>query len=237
MTNVFVKRSELKYFINHMDYINLSTRLKHVMDPDHHSTPLKGYTVRSLYFDSINDICLNEKQAGLLLRKKYRIRIYNTNTASAKFEVKSKFNNQIQKVSSTISQESANKIIGGHHRELLTYEDPLLQQVYTTFVSQQFQPKVIVEYQRDAYLFDAFNIRITIDKNIRSCTSNLSLFSNDLHLILVIESGHHVLEIKFDQVMPDFILDLLQLSRFEKMAISKYVLSRRFFKTHQWEDA
>jgi len=237
MNNTLVKRSELKYFINYIDYIDLTSRLSRVIETDQHSTPFKGYTVRSLYFDSINDICLNEKQGGQLLRKKYRIRIYNTNPASAKFEVKSKLNNQIQKQSVSISSKSANDIIDGNHRELLSYENPLMQQVYTTFISKQFQPRVIVEYQRDAYLFDAFNIRITIDKDIRSCTSNLSLFSNEMHLIPVIESDRLILEIKFDQGLPDFILDLLQLSRFERTAISKYVLSRRFFKTHQWEDA
>ena len=35
------------------------------------------YHIRSLYFDDINNTALFEKQAGILTRKKYRIRIYN----------------------------------------------------------------------------------------------------------------------------------------------------------------
>lgn len=237
MNQLFVKRSELKFYINPLDAVALASRLKHVIQSDRHSAVNNGYTVRSLYFDSADDRCLDEKQGGFLNRKKYRLRIYNSSDCNAKFEVKSKQNNQISKQSTSIRRESAEAIILGDHRELLQYNDPILEQVYCTFVAQQFQPKVIVEYQRDAYIFDPFNVRITIDKHIRCSTSNLSIFADNLHLLPVIQSGNFVLEVKFDQVLPDFIRNLLQLPRFEQMAISKYVLSRRFFKTHQWEDA
>lgn len=237
MKPIVVNRSELKYYINPLDAVALAARLKHVMQPDPHGAANGGYTVRSLYFDSADDRCLDEKQGGFLTRKKYRLRIYGSGDCRAKFEVKSKHNNQISKQSASISRASAEAIICGEHRELLQYDDPLLQQVYCSFVAQQFQPKVIVEYQRDAYVFNPFNVRITIDKHIRSSTSNLSIFADNLHLLPVIQSGNFVLEVKFNQVLPDFIRTLLQLPRFEQMAISKYVLSRRFFKTHQWEDA
>jgi len=237
MQRLSVKRSELKYYVHPLEALALAARLKHVMQSDQHSTANNGYTVRSLYFDSVDDRCLDEKQGGFLNRDKYRLRIYDSRDRKAKFEVKSKRNNQISKQSATISRHSAEAIVLGNHRELLQYDDPILQQVYCTFVAQQFQPKVIVEYQREAYVFDPFNVRITIDKHIRCSTSNLSLFADNLQLLPVIQSGNFVLEVKFDQVLPNFIRNLLQLPRFEQMAISKYVLSRRFFKTHQWEDA
>lgn len=237
MNPLSVQRSELKYYINPMDAVTLAARLRHALQPDPYNSSDGGYTVRSLYFDSIDDRCLAEKQGGFPNRKKYRLRIYDIDDRTAKFEIKSKHNNQISKRSVSISRASADAIAQGEYGELLKYDHPMLEQVYATFVGGKFQPKVLVEYQRDAYLFNPFNVRITIDKHLRCSTSNLSLFAGSSHLVPVIESGNFVLEVKFDQVLPDFIRHLLQLPRAERMAISKYVLSRRFFKTRQWEDA
>ena len=43
-----------------------------------------GYTIRSLYFDDYWNSAYAEKDAGILVRKKYRIRIYNFGTNSIK---------------------------------------------------------------------------------------------------------------------------------------------------------
>ena len=36
-----------------------------------------GYLIRSLYFDDYWNSAYEEKESGVLMRKKYRIRIYN----------------------------------------------------------------------------------------------------------------------------------------------------------------
>jgi len=234
--NIKVKRSELKYFINHLNYLDLETRLRHVLIPDSHSSALSGYRVRSLYFDSIDDKCLADKQSGQLYRQKYRIRIYHKDSATAKFEIKHKLNNQIYKETATISRASAMEIIDGNYQELLKYNNPILERIYVEFVSKHYKPKVVVDYLRDAFIYDLFNIRITIDKDVRCSNHNFDIFSDDLHLIPIFETKRHILEVKFDQILPDFILNLIQISRFERMAISKYTLSRRLQKFKQWED-
>jgi hypothetical protein len=107
MSNLHVKRHELKYYISTIEYLALVSRLKHILKADAHSTPTKGYFIRSLYFDSFDDECLYEKQSGEMIRAKYRMRIYDTNTNSVKFEIKNKLNNQIFKETATITTESA----------------------------------------------------------------------------------------------------------------------------------
>lgn len=236
MDNLQVKRNELKYYISNIEYHALSRKLAHVLKPDGYSIPGKGYFIRSLYFDSFDDECLYEKQSGDMIRQKYRMRIYDTNSKIVKFEIKNKRNNQIFKETATISKDSAYKIIDGHYAELLRYDNPILNKIYKKFTEKQYVPKVIIDYERDAYMFDFFNLRITFDKNLHSNNTDFDLFSDNLHTIPVILEGKQILEIKYDQVLPEYIRRTLQIDAVERMAISKYTLGRRFFKIEQWED-
>lgn len=236
MNNLEVKRNELKYYISNLEYHNLVNKLEHILKVDGHSVPRKGYFIRSLYFDSHDDECLYEKQSGEIFRAKYRMRIYDTKTDSVKFEIKNKLNNQIFKETATITKESAYKIIDGDYTELLSYNNPILNKAYRKFTQKQYKPKVIVDYTRDAFMFDFFNIRITFDKDLHSCNTDFDIFSDNLHTIPCILEGKQILEIKYNTALPEFIHRSLQIDAAERMAISKYTLGRRFFKVEQWED-
>lgn len=236
MANLQVKRNELKYYISNLEYQAMVKKLIHVLNPDGFSTPGKGYFIRSLYFDSHDDECLYEKQSGDMFRAKYRMRIYDTKTDTVKFEIKNKANNQIFKETATISKESAYKIIDGDYGELLTYNNPILNKIYMKFTERQYKPKVIIDYTRDAFMFDFFNLRITFDKDLHSCNTDFDIFSDNLHTIPVILEGKQIMEIKYETALPEYIHRMLQLDAVERMAISKYTLGRRFFKIEQWED-
>lgn len=236
MNNLEVQRHELKYFINNIEYHSLVNRLKYALRVDKFSLPHKGYFIRSLYFDSFDDECLYEKLAGVQFRKKYRLRIYDPDGEVVKFEIKNKYNNQIFKETASISKDSSKEIIAGNYDELLKYNNPVLNKIYIDFKKKQYRPKVIVEYERDAYIFDHFHIRITIDKNLRSNATCFDLFSKDIHSLPVITERKHILEIKYNLILPEYIRNLIQIQSMERSAISKYALSRRFFKTNSWED-
>lgn len=236
MPNLNVERYELKYFINHVENHSLVNRLKHALKSDPHSVPHKGYSIRSLYFDSFDDECLHEKLAGIQFRKKYRLRSYDPDAETVKFEIKNKANNQIYKETASISRESAHEIIAGNYEEMLKYNNPVLNKIYIAFKAKMFKPKVMVEYERDAFIFHHFNLRITIDNNLRSNNTCFDLFSRDFHSLPVVLEGKDILEIKYNTHMPDFIRNLIQLDSLERLAISKYALSRRFFNRSYWED-
>ena len=214
----------------------LSNKLMHVLRPDSYSEPGKGYFIRSLYFDSFDDECLYEKQSGVMFRQKYRMRIYDTNSDIVKFEIKNKWNNQIFKETATISKESAYRVIDRDYRELLKYKNPILNKIYSVFTAKQYVPKVIIDYTRDAFMFDFFNLRITFDKDLHSNNTDFDLFSDNLHTIPVILEGKQIMEIKYEHVLPEYIHRTLQIDAIERMAISKYTLGRRFFKLEKWED-
>ena len=211
-------------------------RLKYALRADRHSIPHRGYSIRSLYFDSFDDECLSEKLAGIQFRKKYRLRSYDPEAETVKFEIKSKANNQIFKETASIGRESVYEIIAGNYEEMLKYDNPVLNKIYVAFKKKMFKPKVMVEYERDAFIFHHFNLRITIDNNLRSNNTCFDLFSRDFHSLPVVLEGKDILEIKYNRVLPDFIRNIIQLDSLERSAISKYALSRRFLKTSYWED-
>lgn len=231
-----IKRSELKYYVSDTECAALVNRLKHLLNPDEHSVPGKGYFVRSLYFDSFDNECLFEKQSGIMHRRKFRMRIYDTDATSVKFEIKNKWNNQIFKETSTITRASAEKIINGDYEELLTYNEPVLNKAYIEFITKHYRPRVIVDYDRDAYTLDYFSLRITLDKNLRSNNTDFDLFSTDAHVIPVVLEGKQILEIKYSDYFPEHVQRVVQLDSFERAAISKYTLGRRFSKIQNWED-
>lgn len=219
------------------EYISLSRRLSEVLQRDKNCTHNKDYMVRSLYFDSYDDECLYEKLSGLMFRKKYRIRIYNFDTQVAKFEIKTKHNNQIHKESAFIKRESVDQIIRGNYSELIKYNDITLNKIFTRFLLKGYKPKVIVDYNREAYTFPFFNLRITFDKKITSNTNNYEIFSSKLHMLPIVFENKILLEVKYIDILPNYIRDILQLRSFERLSFSKYVLSRRYSKIDQWEDS
>lgn len=82
-------RHELKYLINEGEHAALACRMASVFKLDKHARA-GGYTIRSLYFDDYCNSAYEEKDAGILMRKKYRVRIYNGSDKVIKLERKKK---------------------------------------------------------------------------------------------------------------------------------------------------
>ena len=89
-------RHELKYLISYADKAELAVRMAPVLHLDPHAKQ-GGYFIRSLYFDDYWNTAYAEKDAGVLLRKKYRVRVYNCSDRSIKLERKKKFGSWIYK--------------------------------------------------------------------------------------------------------------------------------------------
>jgi len=231
------KRYELKYYLNEIQMHRSLHQLSSLMQMDTNCKNQQGYRVRSLYFDSIDDECLYQKQSGNLLRKKIRLRTYGEDSSdTVKFEIKRKHGQIVKKDSVTISKEEAKEICLGNYALLLDKNDPVLNEIYTTFVTKLYRPKVIVEYKRVAFVSPVSNIRVTFDQDLHSNINHLDLFSAVKELMPVIIEGKQILEIKFDDFFPGYLKNILSSISSERMAISKYTLARRFHKVHKWED-
>ena len=228
-------RHEFKYYINFFEYEILRRKLKCCLEQDENSDEFGNYHIRSLYFDDIHNTALYEKQAGVLTRKKYRIRIYNLSDGVIKLEKKSRTGQFISKVSVSITKKQYYKILHKDVGFMKVSDNALLKELYFDMVSSLYEPIVIVDYVREAYVWQPNNVRITFDKNLSTGLNSVDIF-DDVGTIKVIEETQLILEIKYDSFLPDFIRSILQINSSQKYAISKYVICRKYSKLNPWED-
>lgn len=221
-------RNELKIPINPLDRVVISRRLSAVMPLDKNAGPDGTYKVRSLYFDDIHNTALQEKLTGLLYREKFRIRIYNDNADYIRLERKAKRGELGYKDTAVLTKAECLELLAGNPRFLLLRSEPVCRQLFVKMSTGLFSPKVIVEYDREAYVWPVGRVRITVDSNIRSTLAVNAFLEPLLSTTHVVEHGISVLEVKYDNYLPIHISNLIRLENRQVDAVSKYAMCRRF---------
>ncbi len=219
-------RHEIKHYIIISDYLSLKSRLKHIAYPDRFAGEDGTYTIRSLYFDNLDNKALIEKINGVRQREKFRIRYYNHDPSYIRLEKKSKFNTLCSKISSRVSQEECQRLIDHDISWLIKSDRMLLQELYTKMKYQLLRPKTIVEYTREAYCYKAGNVRITIDRNLRSGLFSRDFFNPELPTMSMTSESQIILEVKYDEFLPEVIRDVIQTNQRRSTSISKYAACR-----------
>ncbi len=222
-------RHELKYLVSASDALVLSKRLGAVLPHDAHAGPDGRYTVRSLYFDTPRDRALREKSAGESSREKWRLRTYGTGAGEAPFnlERKIKIDGVGRKESARLERAGAEALIACSWRDIDPGGDRVLEEFLRCMRGGGLIPRTVVVYEREAFRYAAGNVRITLDANMRSSPRARALIDPKA-LLMPIEAGSVVLEVKFDAFLPSFIRNAIQTPGAVRTAWSKYALARRF---------
>lgn len=226
--NQLPARHELKYFINPAELEALRKRLRGALRMDEHCVGGRPYLIRSLYFDDIEDSAFYDKQAGVMHRDKYRIRIYNYSDKAIFMERKRKMGDLIQKSSVQITRRLCDQLAQGDPSGLYRSQNPLLQDVYVQMRTRLLRPKVIVDYAREAYLHSAEDVRITFDMRLRTGLHSIDLFDAKLPTVCPHDRNVEILEVKFNNYLPGYVSALLGGVEAERSAVSKYILCRRY---------
>ena len=213
-------RHEWKHEINYADLLTLRMRLSAVMKRDEHAVG-GVYRIRSLYFDNLSDKALREKVDGVNIREKFRIRYYDGDTSFIVLEKKSKWGGLCAKESCRISEEEAQKIVCGDLGWMSVSGRPLCQELYSKMLSQGLKPKTIVDYTREPFVFAPGNVRVTIDYNIRTGAFQTD-FLNPETITLPAGESPIILEVKWDEYLPDIIKDAVTIPGRRVTAFSKY---------------
>jgi hypothetical protein len=228
-------RNELKYLCSENELLIIENRINQLCTHDSYADNDGKYIVRSIYFDDYQNSCCQENEAGLNNREKYRIRIYNGSLSKIFFECKKKENSMNYKISFEISENLCKKMIEGEFflsdidEKLFTIDEMnLLRKFVLKCMTNNFSPAVIVEYERTPYSYEIGNVRITFDRNITSC-SNINTFM-DSRIVgrPVMPIGKHILEVKFDEMLPDYFYNIMQISGLHRTAYSKYLICRKY---------
>lgn len=222
-------RHEMKYLVSDAQLMMLSSRLKGIMQPDKHAGPDGKYVIRSLYFDDVDNTSYYENDAGTGRREKFRIRIYNGSMDRISLERKSKVSDKIRKVSCILTREQYEILSDDRADKTVKEEYPeLMQKVLSMYQLRLLKPKVIVEYERTPYVYRLGNVRITFDRNVTSSVFLDSFSEQHIHGRPIMPAGMQLLEVKYDEFLPDHIYRSLALDNLRLTAYSKYYLCRRY---------
>ncbi|QTM98160.1 VTC domain-containing protein [Sediminibacillus dalangtanensis] len=221
-------RQELKHAISLAEYQVLRKKLAHFMTIDPHAASDGKYMIRSTYFDNFDNKVLQEKKEGYLNRDKYRVRIYGKCDHVINLERKSKRNNLTFKSKCQITRREFEKVRKSEIAWMEEDDRPLVRDLFFEMYHYQLRPRTVVDYIREPYVYPFGNVRITFDLKVQTSMHNTNMFARDLPMVDVLEPDVVILEVKYDEYLPDVIKHLLQLSDTRQEAYSKYQLSRMY---------
>ncbi len=213
-------RHEYKFVIPYEEMLSLRQKLDELLTLDRGNS----YIVRSLYLDSYDDQDYYDKLNGEICRKKIRLRIYDTTSDKVKLEIKAKYDYHQLKESLVINKTDANEIINGNYEFLLNYDNEVAEKIYL-ILKEGYKPKVIIEYDRLAYITTT-TTRITFDYNIKRSTDFENFFTDNINYVDLVDGKDVVLEVKFDRFLEPYISKVLEkyISRYQ--SVSKYMMGR-----------
>lgn len=223
-------RFEQKYYVNGVQFQVLRSRLDGLLQLDAHAGE-SYYEIRSVYFDDVNNTCYQKNEAGVDDRAKYRIRAYNCSDQRIMLEKKIKQGGKTRKLSVPLSRQQCDVFLAGENLSLEQREfekyPPLLQQFCLLIATRKMQPKVMVCYDRIPYIYRQGNVRVTFDLHISASKEFKLFFDKNLPKRPIMSKGNQLMEVKYDEFLPRFIKDNLEIGSLSQTTFSKYYLCRK----------
>ena len=107
-------------------------------------------------------------------------------------------------------------------------EPPLVKELLILKQTRLMQPKIIVAYERTPFIEPNGNVRVTFGDAIASSEAFEDFFCPDLHKRSIMPLGYTLMEVKFDEFLPSYIRENLEIGHLRQTSFSKYYLCRRY---------
>lgn len=215
-------RKEIKFLIHQSTFESIKDELACYLTLDVHGDAL-GYYVKSIYFDSLENSDLMDALSGSFIKEKIRLRSYGEHGDKFQLELKQKNGDDVVKRSVTLTRDEAISVSNCDFSVLLRKEDPFGVALYAKLKSGVYRPKLVIGYNRLAYVHPFNRTRITFDTRVTTGFQSDSFFDGKIHGLNHLEPYMGILEVKYD----DFLLEPIKkcLSRIDssQIANSKYV--------------
>ena len=170
----------------------------------------------------------HESLSGVDRRSKYRLRFYNLNTDFFRMERKDSVGSLKQKHSAVVDMKTTLSLLD--NKFPYNKDDPLLYELYILQQTEGLHPAAIVDYRRTAFTYPVGNVRITLDRDI-GCTFRTDEFLDSKALLYpIMPLYRHVLEVKYDNVLPGYIKAIIDTGDLEKVSFSKCAYARSVIK-------
>lgn len=228
-----IYRNEWKYLLTNQQLAELKNRISKVLSLDPHTPPEGKYFIHSLYFDDYRNTSIYTTNSGLYKRFKWRIRYYGNDLSYIVLEKKEKLEGRCHKKSCKITIDEYNKIIDGSITELV-YETtkPLIKELVADMMLFDYRPKVIIDYERIAFVEPITNVRITFDMKISASYELEKFLDGDYQNYYILPSGQNVLEVKFDNILPSYIRNIVESYSYVPRSFSKYFYGRKLMDNY-----
>lgn len=229
-------RLEYKFLVNNNDLDRLRNKILPFVELDQYVNVENGneYTVRSIYYDSNNFDFYHEKIDGIKIRKKLRIRGYDSpGSKSLVFlEIKNKYDNFIGKNRAPLLLHDLKELLNTRSVETYAltnngYANSINdgEKFFHYIIKDDLKPTILIVYEREAFSskFDS-SLRITFDKNLRFFEHpNINHLYRDEDLEIAIPN-HFVLELKFNNGYPKWLQDIVHEFNLIRRSVSKYTI-------------
>lgn len=220
-------RVEQKYMVSELQLTYLQKQLEQIMAYDKNHPDGSSYVIRSLYFDDLYDSCLQENEDSTNFREKFRIRIYNGDASVIHLETKEKIHGYTRKNKENLSYEDCMCYINREAVKFHAEDGDLKKKLYALIQMSHYQPVQIVEYERIAMVEKKGNVRVTFDRNIGGTNQISTFFDPILPCVPALPMGQHILEVKYDEFLPDPIRDVINSISLNRISFSKYYFTRK----------
>lgn len=224
-----VPRYERKYLIP----ANQAEQIRLILDTlcfkDQNTKGEDCYNIRSLYFDDYFGISYTDNEIGVDPRSKFRIRIYNCQDSYLSLEQKIKVAGKIYKKRAVITKDFFEAILQDEAEKIeFPNDNPLINQFMMEYHTKYLRPSVIVDYDREPYVYPDGDVRITFDRNIAFADQFEGFFDRKLFLQPILPVGMQLLEVKYTEFLPEFIHQQLNELNLQQCTYSKYYLCEKY---------
>lgn len=228
-------RNEYKFLCSDLELTLIKSRLDVLMERDVHQSE-DSYRIRSLYFDDHDDSAFYENEAGVDNRRKFRIRVYDNPTDVIHLEIKHKIKGKTHKESCALTKRMCEDLI---NNVPIKFEKSLPDPLKKLLIERQLhgmKPRIIIEYERSAYVCVLGNVRITFDRNIAYSENICDFFDTYMPLVPALNCGQHILEVKYDEFIPDHIMQVMHLGNLNQGSFSKYYYACKLARGEEFYD-
>ena len=220
-------RKEKKYLISEEQKTFLLSHLSEYMNYDIYCQNGALYTVNNVYFDTPTFNVIRNSLAKPAYKAKLRMRCYKTSATGsdiAFLEIKKKIAGVVNKRRVVMSIDDLNLYLekGIRPNNISDHQKQIFNEIDYVLAYEKVEPKLYLSYERLA-MFDKNNpeLRLTIDKDILTRTTDVTLTSNRYGDKLLPE-GYYLMEIKASGSYPMWLVKLLSEAKIYPRSFSKY---------------
>jgi hypothetical protein len=108
----------------------------------------------------------------------------------------------------------------------------LIKELAIDMLTRYYKPKVIIDYERIAYVEEITNVRITFDMKISASYELENFLDGNYQKFYILPSGTNVLEVKFDEILPSYIKNIVESYSYNQSSFSKYYYGRKIIDSY-----